>query len=1081
MPIVIKEISPSDSIPSVVEKINFNFDQLILAGGGPPGIQGIQGPVGIAGPQGDPGNIWLTGSTTTGNTGQVIGDRILLNDGRVFGWTAGSTWSYSGVNLLGPTGPTGAEGGSLEWKIFSGSTSSTGGTNTWIPNSVGVTTNNIDFLIPNRADKNSVFLGDRDFANNFLYNFSKAGSSPSSNVPKLTIIQNGVNNTISYPINGLAIGAMGITGSTSIGSSGIYGNTGSITDAYNFFYSGFYSEFLGGTSFNTKFGMRTFRMPIKLIAGGPSGPTYSRTELELIGDNVVISGYDDSTTPGTKKIEIRRDSSASANIYFRSYLGATAQTLKEITIQSPPGSSSIGVVSLQNISGNSLPGVTHGFGTVIIGPTTSSSGPLGIVNPQALGIVRGNYPTSSNTYSSTNPFYLKNSLGQTSIDSAIAFFQDTHKVVGSTHPWSNLSGRIIPARIIADAEISNTPTVDFMIHTAGLENNKGFSPSPDSNAGRFGFQNGIIPTKPQMPFHVSLEQDSGYRSSAWDRGNTGPGVDLWIAGFDSYNGETKSGGLGIGYKQWAENPEDPESSFYSNPIFQTYYRTDRGQTSGFNPYTNEGGTAQIQGINNPHLYIQTGIQETSGNLGIGIFPGSSSGITTVDAAWAKLSISGTMTIGSTSAGYHRFQTRRPTNGILLEGTLIQGATGLDQISTQIYGSTSINTALESKISISANSPIFGRSFISRGHATGSTFSWLADFALGDMKTGLQSIPGQTGIGYIVANPGTTYPTNGAVGTTAPTRIAKFSARGETGFTANNDYGGFTVLHAFAKGSTTLGVNNLVQQNITYEISEGSGNYLVASIWEIPVKRSTIFLNLTGNKSSMWAEESLTSGPPEWITLTNSRLVGTGSTSTYSIGFSLEDGHFDGQELELIILGVDSGNSGVLLTGHPVYNGRGVTSVTGVTSVDNIIMSPEPLFAIGGSSNNIPFGTLPSTKLGLTGTNNDAWPYPFSIGPTAGFGSGISNAGWTDFLSNTVTYTVNSFKDWTNRYTSGASGPFDGSGYGAFYLFPYRSIKFVWRIIETSPNSPGKWYELSRQNLVAPQTRTWNSNYQFSIV
>jgi hypothetical protein len=43
MPITVKELLLSDSISEVVEKVNFNFDQLILAGGGPPGIQGVQG------------------------------------------------------------------------------------------------------------------------------------------------------------------------------------------------------------------------------------------------------------------------------------------------------------------------------------------------------------------------------------------------------------------------------------------------------------------------------------------------------------------------------------------------------------------------------------------------------------------------------------------------------------------------------------------------------------------------------------------------------------------------------------------------------------------------------------------------------------------------------------------------------------------------------------------------------------------------------------------------------------------------------------------------------------------------------
>jgi hypothetical protein len=55
--ITIKELLASDTISDVVDKINFNFDQLLLNGGGPVGLTGGSGPLG---PQGPRGTTWFT-------------------------------------------------------------------------------------------------------------------------------------------------------------------------------------------------------------------------------------------------------------------------------------------------------------------------------------------------------------------------------------------------------------------------------------------------------------------------------------------------------------------------------------------------------------------------------------------------------------------------------------------------------------------------------------------------------------------------------------------------------------------------------------------------------------------------------------------------------------------------------------------------------------------------------------------------------------------------------------------------------------------------------------------------------------
>jgi len=55
--ITIKELLAADKVSELVDKINFNFDQLLLNGGGPPGIKGGFGDIGPIGPR---GTLWFT-------------------------------------------------------------------------------------------------------------------------------------------------------------------------------------------------------------------------------------------------------------------------------------------------------------------------------------------------------------------------------------------------------------------------------------------------------------------------------------------------------------------------------------------------------------------------------------------------------------------------------------------------------------------------------------------------------------------------------------------------------------------------------------------------------------------------------------------------------------------------------------------------------------------------------------------------------------------------------------------------------------------------------------------------------------
>ena len=129
MPITIKEIIASDTISQLVDKTNFNFDQLLLNGGGPEGPAGPIGPTGPAGGRGPKGTTWYedTSVSAPGNNPNTVpptatpleGDYYLQFNGAVWEYT-GLTWSLTTIDLQGPQGPPGTSG---SFGLFFGSPS----------------------------------------------------------------------------------------------------------------------------------------------------------------------------------------------------------------------------------------------------------------------------------------------------------------------------------------------------------------------------------------------------------------------------------------------------------------------------------------------------------------------------------------------------------------------------------------------------------------------------------------------------------------------------------------------------------------------------------------------------------------------------------------------------------------------------------------------------------------------------------------------------------------------------------------------------------------------------------------------
>ena len=120
MPITIQEIIASDTISQMVDKTNFNFDQLLLNGGGPAGPIGPAGPTGPAGGRGPKGTTWyednsvsspgLSPNVAPPTSTPLEGDYYLQFNGQVWEYN-GATWVVTTVDLQGPIGPAGQDGG----------------------------------------------------------------------------------------------------------------------------------------------------------------------------------------------------------------------------------------------------------------------------------------------------------------------------------------------------------------------------------------------------------------------------------------------------------------------------------------------------------------------------------------------------------------------------------------------------------------------------------------------------------------------------------------------------------------------------------------------------------------------------------------------------------------------------------------------------------------------------------------------------------------------------------------------------------------------------------------------------------
>lgn len=324
MPIVIKEIFSSDPISEALEKINFNFDQLILSGGGPPGPIGPIGLPGIAGPQGLRGDHWQIGGASgllgftgpTSDHGPNFGDlqdsdTWMDSGGNVWVWQGGATdsWVYSGVNLKGPTGLIGPSGGSTDLNMYLGSSGSANDVGSYIPSiSIGPTSisqGHADFYILNKSNVNAFLIGDPSWVYNKLKNFSNLDYingvllSPSQRmIPKQTIIQSGIDYT---GFGGFSIGAYGLTGATSTVLNDYVGGSSqaSITSATGFFNAGWKIRLNSDSTYSHVFNLKTGFNDLEIQSGDALDPLLGNTtgKISIISKTIELKGSAGETDP----------------------------------------------------------------------------------------------------------------------------------------------------------------------------------------------------------------------------------------------------------------------------------------------------------------------------------------------------------------------------------------------------------------------------------------------------------------------------------------------------------------------------------------------------------------------------------------------------------------------------------------------------------------------------------------------------------------------------------------------------------------------------------------------------------------
>lgn len=649
----------------------------MLAGGGPPGIQGNTGPTGAHGPIGPRGSLWFshggTGLTAT-DEGEDLRheDQVLLTNGDIYSWfelggSGGPTgWTYSGINIMGPTGDAGETGGAYEWQFFQGSTGNALDPTVYGPTAGDASTTqttNVDFIVPVEPNKNSLFLGSRQWAYDKLAGFNTFPDGSSASVtfqgdsPKISLIQKEVNYA---GLNGLAFGAVGLTSSATVLPP--MGDLTAVVSAYDFVHLGFVRE--ATLPEKHTFLLNSFRMPVRFQIGNDTA-NFRRADFSLFSHQQTVSSYD-----ATRFIRSGQTSAPFGINRQQAFIEIVAKHNQHGALL---GGTS-GYVSIQGHAGSVSGSAEHPYGFTIIGPTYSNVGSYTAFvagDPSALIISR--QITTYNNDSSIKFYSPGNGFGLFDSNDFIAKFVGLATANGKSF---QISGRRI-----------------------------GINPKFDTNEARM---------VPLMPFHVRQKQSNltGYFVGSGIVSH--PHADTWMAGFDSVDGSngvyTQQFGLGIGYTI-------PGLSFTGErrfPLIQTYM------------------SATGAGVSAAPLVMQIGQEEDMGNLMLGLSPNPN-----VSMPKSKLSVFGSINVGAT--GYHAVQvSKAPDFGIRSQGPIIVGALDYEPVTTTVITSAGVTGFIGTSYAFYSPQKVLARNYIATSSAGQIQFPMkAAAYAVSDLVTGLR--------------------------------------------------------------------------------------------------------------------------------------------------------------------------------------------------------------------------------------------------------------------------------------------------------------------------------------------------------
>jgi hypothetical protein len=1007
MPITIKELFPSDPLSEALEKINFNFDQLILAGGGPPGPAGPIGPQGVPGPLGKRGDHWFVGASALGQTADHDGGSLKVEDhfldslGDVYSYfdISGSTgWTASGVNLKGPIGPTGNTGGSDDVLIRAGGSGNavTPSTNGYGPQASSTPTALIDFWIPKNMGKNSVFVGDADWAVNFLQNFGSNSSAltDQNSVPQISIIQK---NTNQSALNGLMIGTMG--GGYGATSNALpEGGTGSTTSAFDFVHFAFGKPFVGG-AYDKMFRVKSFKQKFRIEVGG-NGSNEVLTDLQLASRQFSwINNTDGQFISGQTKQGI-----VSYSLQLLTGLtGSGIEMFSKPDWSNSYATQKYGIIGFQTVQGTppSFPNFNpaHGYGNVHIGATSNATLSYGTRTQQALGITRPiGYGSGNN-------------------DSAIRFFGSDFPQAGNE--WSSIIGGIRPFT----QTITNTSgTSDIRAIQIGAGRPVTGNPTPQTQSRQIGGRVGInnhpgwndynSARTVNFPVHINL---TGFQVPEDKATSAYPGqtplsvIEQWAFGvdYDRVAGETgswhagwdtDSPGFGIAYG-YGYTAATGGTTWTTRPLVLNSY------------YAGTATNNVMTGRRNPNLYLQLGRDGSIGNTGDGGFGNIGLGFTPnwntpgkwVDA-WSKLSINGGITIGGADSGWHEQNDLRPFMGISLQGAIFQGSTGSTGLfATAYFGPSGINTATGNLIKITSDGVIMGDKIVARGLLNQANLNNVPHISLPDLRTGLSMYANQPGRGYFTVPStvlgGGTYgsgPTSGSTDVAYSSIDAQefFNPAPAPAFVMTK-----RVVHATSGADTRLGkvytLTDLYNRGFktVHSFTYPSGSLLAGQTrrrcWlPVPSDNSTVVLDFSRGVTSLWGWVGATwTAPPtpglnkivesfldgssvEYDTTVYPGYAEKIPTSSFAPrtfnkgqwGLTIDPGRYEGQQLTIIIKDVDLRNA---ING--IGEGGGANNPGPFFHADNFVRfrHEDPLRDLGGQLP-LPVNAAPSAA-SITGT------------------------------------------------------------------------------------------------------------------